>query len=91
MLRLTVVKRELLKNHSKLLPTSNYAAMRANKVLAAAAERVEGKRRGVQSGPKGLKCWAAPEVGTKRAAGAMRLRAEVIGDQGAWDHVMADA
>ena len=85
-LRMTVIKAQLLHTKSHLLPASNYAAMRANRVLAESATRVEGKRRGCQSGPKGLKCWAAASE-TKRAGTAKRLREGVVGD-GAWEEVM---
>ena len=83
-LRMMVIKKQLLSTKSHLLPTSNYAAMRANRVLAENAKRVEGKRRGLGSGPKGLKCWVQTE--TKRALGAKRLREEVV--CGAWDEVV---
>lgn len=54
-LRLTLVKRQLLQTKSNLLPNSNYAAMRANRVLQEDAARKPGKKRGKDSGPKGLK------------------------------------
>mgnify|MGYP007078115714 CR=1 FL=1 len=54
-LRLTLVKRQLLQTKSDLLPQSNYAAMRANRVLQEDAEKRSGKKRGKLSGPKGLK------------------------------------
>lgn len=83
-LRMTVVKAELLRSKAHLLPASNYAAMRANRVLAETAARVDGKRRGL-AGPKGLKCHVDKE--TKRAAGSKRIMAEVVG-QAAWKHVV---
>ena len=57
-LRLTIVKRQLLQTRSQLLPNSKYAAMMANKVLQEKAETQEGKKRGAQSGPKGIKMYA---------------------------------
>ena len=54
-LRLMVVKQQLLEKHSHLLPHSQYAAMRANRVLAQEAQKKEGKKRGRESGPKGIK------------------------------------
>ena len=54
-LRLTLVKRQLLQTKANLLPQSNYAAMRANRVLQEDAEKKRGKKRGKDSGPKGLK------------------------------------
>ena len=54
-LRLSVVKREMLHTNWHLLPHSNYAAMRANHTLAEKATTTEGKKRGKESGPKGIK------------------------------------
>ena len=56
-LRLTTVKRQMLNDHHGLLPTTKYAAMRACRVLQEDAVVVEGKRKGCESGPKGLKVY----------------------------------
>ena len=53
-LRLMVVKQQLLEKYSHLLPHSQYAAMRANRVLAQQAKAKEGKAR---TGPKGVKVY----------------------------------
>ena len=77
-LRLTIVKREQLREHAaSVLPHTKYAAMRANRVLAEQSVAVEGKAWRKDAGPKGLKCWVATE--TKRAGTAKRIRAEVVG------------
>ena len=54
-LRLSVVKTHLLQNRSLLLAQNKYAAMRANRVMAEDAACKAGKKRGAESGPKGLK------------------------------------
>ena len=60
-LRLGVVKRQMLRDHATLLPHSKYAAMRANRVLAEESVAQEGKVCGKDSGPKGLKCYKEDE------------------------------
>ena len=72
-LRLTVVKRMLLTTKSGLLPHSNYAAMRANRILAEQAK----KTAKAQSGPKGEK-GKGYGVDKKMEACAARLQAEVV-------------
>jgi hypothetical protein len=64
-LRLTLVKRQLLQTKANLLPNTNYAAMRANRVLQEDAARKSEKKRGKESGPKGLKM-AKPESALAR-------------------------
>ena len=53
-LRLMVIKQQLLEKYSHLLPHSQYAAMRANRVLAQQAKTKEGAAR---TGPKGVKVY----------------------------------
>ena len=80
-LRLTLVKRQLLQTKAHLLPASNYAAMRANRVLQEDALKQAGKRRGKLSGPKGLKDSRGintPETDSKMQICAKRIHAEVV-------------
>jgi hypothetical protein len=76
-LRMMVIKTVFLRTKAHLLPASNYAAMRANAVLAQHAKKVEGKRRGASSGPKGLKMYGNAEQ-ARLAHSAERVRAEVV-------------
>jgi len=76
-LRLTVIKNHLLQTKYDLLPNSNYAAMRANHLLQEQAKRVEGKRRGANSGAKGVKLYGSKEQ-AKLAESARRVQAEVV-------------
>ena len=76
-LRLMVIKTVFLRTKAHLLPATNYAAMRANHVLAQNAERVENKRRGAQSGPKGLKMYGGKEQ-ARLALSAERVQREVV-------------
>ena len=76
-LRLTVVKKTLLQTKATaLLSNSKYAAMRANQVMQASSVCKGGKKRGKESGPKGLKCYT--DVETKRRRTAVQLRTEVV-------------
>ena len=75
-LRLTVIKQQFLRTKAHLLPASNYAAMRANSVLAQHSVRLQGKRRGADSGPKGLKMYGNKEQ-ARLADSAERIRDEV--------------
>lgn len=54
-LRLCVVKRQTLHDNFHLLPHSKYAAQRSNHTLQEKATCVEGKRKGRESGPIGVK------------------------------------
>ena len=76
-LRLIVIKNHMLQTKFNLLPNSNYAAMRANHVLQEHSTRVQGKRRGADSGPKGTKCYGNKEQ-DKLAESARRVQAEVV-------------
>ena len=76
-LRMMVIKTVFLRTKAHLLPASNYAAMRANTVLAQNAERVAGKRRGKESGPKGLKMYGNKEQ-ARLAASADTVQREVV-------------
>ena len=76
-LRLMVIKNHMLQTKYHLLPNSNYAAMRANHVLQEHSIRVQGKRRGADSGPKGLKRYGNKEQ-DKLAESARRVQAEVV-------------
>jgi hypothetical protein len=75
-LRMCVIKRQMLQTKAHLLPHSKYAAMRANRVVAENAVDT-GKKRGQSSGPKGLKCYLSEE--SKRSKAAKRLQDEVVG------------
>ena len=59
-LRLLTVKQQTLRLHAaRVLPTSNYAAMRANAVLGReSGEEGMCEKGGVKAGPKGLKMYA---------------------------------
>ena len=59
-----------------LLPNSNYAAMRANRTLQEKATSVEGKARGRESGPKGLKSGGPEDKAMQECA--QRMQAEVV-------------
>jgi hypothetical protein len=74
-LRLTIVKRELLISHAHLLPNSKYAAARANRVLQEEAVQKEGKKRGRESGPIGLKMYSED---TRMQTCARRMQKEVV-------------
>ena len=74
-LRLSVVKREMLHTNWHLLPNSNYAAMRANHTLQEKAEKKEGKKRGKDSGPKGLKMYTE-DTAMQRCA--RLIQAEIV-------------
>ena len=76
-LRMMVIKNQMMHTKSHLLPASKYAAMRANQVIAEHAARIEGKRRGAQSGPKGLKMYGNKEQ-ERLANSAARVQAEVV-------------
>lgn len=76
-LRMMVVKNQMMRTMSHLLPASKYAAMRANHVLAEQAERIEGKRRGAQSGPKGVKLYGNQEQ-ARLANSAACVQQEVV-------------
>ena len=76
-LRMMIIKTVFLRTKSHLLPASNYAAMRANTVLAQHAQKVQGKRRGAQSGPKGMKMYGEKEQG-RLALAAERVQREVV-------------
>ena len=76
-LRLTVIKKTLLQTKAQtLLPNSKYAAMRADVLMQARSVNKGGKKRGKDSGPKGLKCYT--DVETKRKRTAAQLRTEVV-------------
>jgi hypothetical protein len=83
-LRLTVVKTHLLQTKTLLLAQNKYAASRANHVMQADAATAQGKKRGRESGPKGLKLFEAEEGKiTKRGACAQRVHAAlVLGQEG---------
>ena len=76
-LRLTVVKRQLLQTKWHLLPNSKYAAMRANHTMQEDAVQTGGKKRGRQAGPIGLKMYAEETEG-KMKANAARVQMEVV-------------
>lgn len=74
-LRLTIVKRQLLQTKSHLLPNSNYAAVRANRVQQQDAVKTDGKKRGHESGPKGEKMYKEDSA---MGVCAKRLQREVV-------------
>ena len=53
---LMLVKQGMVRKHAHLLPATQYAAMRSNVVLQPQASN-GGKKRGADSGPKGLKVY----------------------------------
>ena len=77
LLKMMIVKTEMMSTMSHLLPASKYAAARANQVLAEQAEHIEGKRRGAQSGPKGMKLYGNKEQ-ERLANSAARVQREVV-------------
>ena len=75
-LRMTIVAKHLLQTNSHLLPHSQYAAMRANHVTGVDSVRVGDKKRGRESGPKGVKLYADPGASRMQAC-IRRLEDEV--------------
>lgn len=74
-LRLFVIKNQMLQN-TKVLSNSKYAAMRANRVLAENAVTKPGKKRGRESGPKGLRCYDAHDLDMQESA--KRIQNDVV-------------
>ena len=76
-LRLMVSKTVFIRTKAHLLPATNYASMRANHVLAQHAERIDGKKRGAGSGPKGIKMYGDKEQ-LRLARSAEKVQKEVV-------------
>ena len=72
-----MIKSHFLRTKSHLLPASNYAAMRANHVLAEHARRKQGKKKGCESGPKGVKVYGLKEQ-ERLAHSAAQIQAQIV-------------
>ena len=72
-----VIKTVFIRTKAHLLPATNYASMRANHVLAQHAERIDGKKRGAGSGPKGIKMYGDKEQ-LRLARSAEKVQKEVV-------------